>query len=86
MCLQEDAYVRPLIRDVVIALSYLWVGPDNTVLASHIASPSSSSSQLIGSPSNSQNEIADAEQEKQAVDDREWGAILRNPRRSCSSA
>ncbi|CAI9774420.1 unnamed protein product [Fraxinus pennsylvanica] len=86
MCLQEDAYVRPLISDVVTALSYLWVGPDNTVLASHIASPSSSSSQLIGSPANHQNEIADAEQDKQALDDLEWGAISRNPRRSCSSA
>ncbi|KAL2540747.1 Serine/threonine-protein kinase [Abeliophyllum distichum] len=79
MCLQQDASVRPLISDVVTALSYLWVGPDTTVVASHIASPSSFP-QLIRSPAYHQNMIADTEQEKQVVDDLEWGSISRNPR------
>ncbi|KAL2556982.1 Serine/threonine-protein kinase [Forsythia ovata] len=71
MCLQQDASVRPSISDVVTALSYLWVGPDTTVLASHIASPSYFP-QLIRSPAYHQNTIADTEQEKQVVDDLEW--------------
>ncbi|KAL2557054.1 Serine/threonine-protein kinase [Forsythia ovata] len=79
MCLQQDASVRPSISDVVTALSYLWVGPDTTVLASHIASPSYFP-QLIRSPAYHQNTIADTEQEKQVVDDLEWGSISRNPR------
>lgn len=29
MCLQDDASVRPLIGDVVTALSFLWIGPES---------------------------------------------------------
>lgn len=71
MCLQDDASIRPLMRDVVTALSYL-SGPE-TGLASAVSSPSPSPC-----PSPQKNEITADERKRAVAEAIEWGSNSRN--------
>lgn len=75
MCLQEDASVRPLISDVVTALSCLPLEPD-TGYALPVSPPSP---QLIGSPPGSrQSEFTAKERERAVAEAIAWGSKSRN--------
>ncbi|KAK3021657.1 hypothetical protein RJ639_046381 [Escallonia herrerae] len=84
MCLQDDAATRPLISDVVTALSYLWVGPE-TALASPISAPSP---QLESNTSENHRNEANARERQRAVAEAiEWGSNSRHHHlRSLASA
>ncbi|KAL7113288.1 hypothetical protein ACP275_04G053200 [Erythranthe tilingii] len=76
MCLQEDAIVRPLISDVVTALSCLPGEPDMGLSARPVSPPSP---QLIGSPTGAnQSEISAKEREKAVAEAIAWGSMSRN--------
>ncbi|KAK4492429.1 hypothetical protein RD792_003236 [Penstemon davidsonii] len=73
MCLQEDASVRPLMSDVVTALSYLWMEPDTTLAAS-------SASEILtedGPGSHQSDQITAKEREKAIEEAIEWGSKSR---------
>ncbi|KAL3828134.1 hypothetical protein ACJIZ3_016936 [Penstemon smallii] len=74
MCLQEDATIRPLIRDVVTALSYLWVEPETGLTSSQASSPSN---QLKENPETNQSEITAKEREKAVAEAIAWGSKSR---------
>ncbi|KAK2984346.1 hypothetical protein RJ640_026970 [Escallonia rubra] len=84
MCLQDDAVTRPLISDVVTALSYLWVGPE-TALASPISAPSLP---LESNTSENHRNEANARERQRAVAEAiEWGSNSRHHHlRSLASA
>lgn len=75
MCLHEDATIRPLISDVVTALSVLPMEPDGR-LGRPVTPPSP---QVIGSPVGShQSEISAKEREKAVAEAIAWGSMSRN--------
>ncbi|KAK4482387.1 hypothetical protein RD792_009542 [Penstemon davidsonii] len=74
MCLQEDATIRPLISDVVTALSYLWVEPETGLTSSQASSPSN---QLKENPETNQSEITAKEREKAVAEAIAWGSKSR---------
>ncbi|KAG8389095.1 hypothetical protein BUALT_Bualt02G0193600 [Buddleja alternifolia] len=77
MCIQEDADVRPLISDVVTALSYVGVEPDG----GSDPPDSAPSPHVIGSPKihdHDQSEIMAKEREKAVAEAIAWGSMSRN--------
>ncbi|KAL3531123.1 hypothetical protein ACH5RR_010445 [Cinchona calisaya] len=78
MCVNEDASVRPLISDVVSALSYLWVGPDSATPAGLAATCATSHSlTLKGSAENNHEDISAKERQKAVAEAIEWGSNSR---------
>ncbi|KAK3013430.1 hypothetical protein RJ639_010242 [Escallonia herrerae] len=81
MCLQGDTATRPLISDVVTALSYLWVGPE-TALASPISAPSPPLES-----NTSENQASARERQRAVAEAIEWGSNSRHHHlRSLASA
>ncbi|CAK9162377.1 unnamed protein product [Ilex paraguariensis] len=78
MCLQEDASVRPLISDVVTALSFLGVGPA-TGLASPISasSPPSDHDRMTETTKNHQSQVSANERQRAVAEAIEWGSNSR---------
>ncbi|KAH6812955.1 Protein kinase superfamily protein [Perilla frutescens var. frutescens] len=74
MCLQEDAIVRPLISDVVTALSCLPLQGD-TGYSRPVSPPSP---QLIESPKSHQSETTAQERERAVAEAIEWGSKSRH--------
>lgn len=74
MCVNEDASVRPLISDVVTALSYLWVGPEAPGLAS--TSPSVTLKGVVEN-NHELNDISANERQKAVAEAIEWGSNSR---------
>ncbi|KAK6141667.1 hypothetical protein DH2020_024588 [Rehmannia glutinosa] len=74
MCLQEDASIRPLISDVVTALSCLPVEPD-TRFNSPVSTPSPQS--MINAESH-KSEMLAKEREKAVAEAIAWGSMSRN--------
>ncbi|KAI3449882.1 hypothetical protein Pfo_006547 [Paulownia fortunei] len=74
MCIQEDASIRPLISDVVTALSCLPVEPE-AGFAPPVSNPSP---QWIGSPESHQSEITAKEREIAVAEAIAWGSKSRN--------
>lgn len=74
MCLNEDVSVRPLIRDVVTALSFLGDGTDAIEL---IDSPTETSSSLSFSDMNKQTNASIGEREREVAEATEWGMTAR---------
>ncbi|KAL3517790.1 hypothetical protein ACH5RR_020379 [Cinchona calisaya] len=76
MCLNEDASVRPLISDVVTALSYLWVGPEGPGgLAA--TSPSSVTSKDTVENNHEPDDVSANERQKAVAEAIEWGSNSR---------
>ncbi|KAL0461026.1 UNVERIFIED_CONTAM: putative serine/threonine-protein kinase PBL26 [Sesamum latifolium] len=73
MCLQEEAEVRPLISDVVTALSHLWVEPEKR----SASSDSAPSQQLKEGAESSQSETMAAERRKAVAEAIAWGSESR---------
>ncbi|KAL0284249.1 UNVERIFIED_CONTAM: putative serine/threonine-protein kinase PBL26 [Sesamum angustifolium] len=73
MCLQEEAEVRPLISDVVTALSHLWVEPDKR----SASSDSAPSQQLKEGGESRQSETLAAERQKAVAEAIAWGSESR---------
>ncbi|XVF72193.1 hypothetical protein PTKIN_Ptkin12aG0100200 [Pterospermum kingtungense] len=72
MCLQEEASVRPLISDVVTALSFLGNGPDHATTAAAASDPESDRK-----PNGSENfDVEDSKTERQraVAEAIEWGS------------
>ncbi|KAL3717770.1 hypothetical protein ACJRO7_009237 [Eucalyptus globulus] len=89
MCLNEEVAVRPLMTDVVTALSYLWLGPGTGAVSVHAQSPLSDHNLMDGENRNSQAEDGtDTMDRKRAVAEAiEWGSNSRhNARSRCGSA
>ncbi|KAK1428472.1 hypothetical protein QVD17_17307 [Tagetes erecta] len=74
MCLNEDASVRPLISDVVTALSFLGDGTDTIEL---IDSPSEPSPSLSFSDKNKQTNASIRDRERAVAEATEWGMTAR---------
>lgn len=75
MCIQEDASIRPLISDVVTALSYLWIEPD-----ARLGSPASCPSPNLTEENNQRRHRSDitAKEREQAVAEAiAWGSSSR---------
>lgn len=66
MCLHGDASMRPLMRDVVTALSYLGLGP-------HTGSVSP-----LSDPENNCDEVSATERERAVAEALEWGSTSRH--------
>lgn len=79
MCLNEDPAVRPLMSDVVTALSYLWKGTD-TEMASSPGSASSTPAlpdKTTDDINNNSNNHAE-ERQRAIAEAIEWGSNSRN--------
>lgn len=74
MCLNDDASVRPLISDVVTALTFLGDGTDTIEL---IDSPSESSMSRCSSY-NKQKKASASYREREVAEAIEWGTSSRN--------
>ncbi|PKI64799.1 hypothetical protein CRG98_014795 [Punica granatum] len=74
MCLNEEPSARPLMSDVVTALSFLWLGP-GTANPTVSADPPLSS-QNAGTDSHDRNESGD-DREREVAEAMEWGANSR---------
>ncbi|XP_056170420.1 probable serine/threonine-protein kinase PBL26 [Syzygium oleosum] len=83
MCLNEEVAVRPLMTDVVTALSYLWLGPGTGTVTVHTQSPPSDHNTMDGDR-NSQagDSTSTMERERAVAEAIEWGS---NSRRNASS-
>lgn len=78
MCLNDDASVRPLISDVVTALSFLGVGPDSG-LSSPISVPSPPPVDHSDKAKTQNEDAADASERERAVAEAiEWGSNSRS--------
>ncbi|CAI9107449.1 OLC1v1006800C1 [Oldenlandia corymbosa var. corymbosa] len=82
MCLNEDASVRPFISDVVTALSYLGVGPDDNASETACSTPALSRKTSLKKgekkrPDSSDSTYAD-ERQKAVAEAIEWGSNSRN--------
>uniref|UniRef100_A0A5B7BII9 non-specific serine/threonine protein kinase n=1 Tax=Davidia involucrata TaxID=16924 RepID=A0A5B7BII9_DAVIN len=79
MCLQDDASSRPLISDVVTALSYLWGGPEGESSSSFSASASASpfDDKMMGMTKNHQDETSARERQLAVAEAIEWGSNSR---------
>ncbi|XWS47257.1 hypothetical protein CRYUN_Cryun14cG0136900 [Craigia yunnanensis] len=77
ICLQEEAPIRPLISDVVTALSYLGNGPDASTDASSFPSPESDKKPRFA---NGESYDEDSKQERQraVAEAIEWGSTSRH--------
>ncbi|KAF7153078.1 hypothetical protein RHSIM_Rhsim01G0256200 [Rhododendron simsii] len=79
MCLQGDASMRPLMRDVVTALSYLGLGP-HTGSVSPLSDPASplDDERVKGTNENNCDEVSATERERAVAEALEWGSISRH--------
>ncbi|KAI3411673.1 Protein kinase domain-containing protein [Psidium guajava] len=84
MCLNEEVAVRPLMTDVVTALSYLGLGPGTGTVTVHTQSPPSDHSTMDRDRNNNQAEYGAGmtERERAVAEAIEWGS---NSRRNTSS-
>lgn len=75
MCLQDDATVRPLISDVVTALTFLGDGPESG-MASPTSAAASSQAEIImpNTTENQSSEIEAKEREMAIAEAKEWGS------------
>lgn len=73
MCLNEDPAVRPLMSDVVTALSYLWKGTDTEMASSTPVLPDKTTDDDLNNSNNH------AEERQRAIAEAiEWGSNSRN--------
>lgn len=79
MCLQGDASMRPLMRDVVTALSYLGLGP-HTGSVSPLSDPASplDDERVKGTNENNCDEVSATERERAVAEALEWGSTSRH--------
>lgn len=70
MCLHEEPAVRPLISDVVTALSFLGTDPDQTTVPVSVPSPASDK--------NSGDHRDATERQRAVAEAMEWGSNSRN--------
>ncbi|XP_022769890.1 probable serine/threonine-protein kinase PBL26 [Durio zibethinus] len=85
MCLQEEAAVRPLITDVVTALSFLGNGPDANTAASSMPSGESDKKPSFANGEN-YDEDTKAERERAVAEAIEWGSTTRHTQSQTHSA
>lgn len=72
MCLQEEAEVRPLMTDVVIALSFLSTDPLGSSIPPPAPTPSPEE-EMSGNEKNQYKEYAD-ERQRAVAEAMEWGS------------
>ncbi|KAG5567302.1 hypothetical protein RHGRI_002758 [Rhododendron griersonianum] len=78
MCLHGDASIRPLMRDVVTALSYLGLGP-HTGSVSPLSDPASPLDERVkGTNENNCDEVSAMERERAVAEALEWGSTSRH--------
>ncbi|KAE9463779.1 hypothetical protein C3L33_04317, partial [Rhododendron williamsianum] len=78
MCLHGDASIRPLMRDVVTALSYLGLGP-LTGSVSPLSDPASPLDERVkGTNENNCDEVSAMERERAVAEALEWGSTSRH--------
>ncbi|KAA8550639.1 hypothetical protein F0562_002323 [Nyssa sinensis] len=77
MCLQDDASTRPLMSDVVTALSFLGGGPEAGNISPSSASASPLDDKMIGMTENYQDEVAARERQQAIAEAMEWGSNSR---------
>ena len=77
MCLQEEAHIRPLISDVVTALSFLGNGPDASTDASSFPSPESDKKPAFSNEEN-YDEDSKTERQRAVAEAIEWGSTSRH--------
>ncbi|KAI8574288.1 hypothetical protein RHMOL_Rhmol01G0342900 [Rhododendron molle] len=78
MCLHGDASMRPLMRDVVTALSYLGLGPQ-TGSVSPLPDPASPLDERVkGTNENNCDEVSATERERAVAEALEWGSTSRH--------
>ncbi|XWS31296.1 hypothetical protein CRYUN_Cryun23aG0064900 [Craigia yunnanensis] len=85
MCLQDEAAVRPLISDVVTALSFLGNGPDERTAASSFPSPESDKKPAFPNGEN-YDEDSKAERQRAVAEAIEWGSTSRHTKSQTHSA
>ncbi|KAF9610951.1 hypothetical protein IFM89_025984, partial [Coptis chinensis] len=79
MCLQEEAVVRPLMSDVVTALSFLAVTPPNEgASAPHPASSSPSLDKMSGDDKDRRDEDSSEERQRAVAEAIQWGSNSRD--------
>ncbi|GFZ20142.1 hypothetical protein Acr_28g0008470 [Actinidia rufa] len=82
MCLNDDASVRPLMSDVVTALSYLGQGPDAAAgTASPLSAPASPLDGQVMSPATENHhreEVSASERKRAVAEAMEWGSTSRH--------
>lgn len=77
MCLQEEPSVRPLMTDVVTALSFLGTGgPDAAAASSDDPSPPSNQI-MVGENGNLHDEESTSERQQAVAEAIEWGSTSR---------
>ncbi|KAF8006209.1 hypothetical protein BT93_K0493 [Corymbia citriodora subsp. variegata] len=88
MCLNEEVAVRPLMADVVTALSYLWLGPGTGIVSVKTQSPLSNHDTMDGDGNNqAEDSTGTTERERAVAEAIEWGSnSRRNMRSRCGSA
>ncbi|GMY33942.1 probable serine/threonine-protein kinase PBL26 [Fagus crenata] len=84
MCLQEEPSVRPLISDVVTALSFLGTSPAADTTSLNNPSPSPLSDHKIMSADDEESSIR--ERQRAVAEAMEWGSNSRNNASRCGSA
>lgn len=83
MCLQEEAGVRPLISDVVTALSFLGNGENAATKVSLLNTPPA---QEVASDANGNNEDRLLERQKEVAEAIQWGSNSRQAASWCATA
>ncbi|XP_043718932.1 probable serine/threonine-protein kinase PBL26 isoform X1 [Telopea speciosissima] len=85
MCLQEEASVRPLMSDVVTALSFLSLSPEEG-LPPLLAVPDSASEKKVSSEDGDhQDEVSAEERQRAVAEAMEWGSNSRANNRKSSN-
>lgn len=82
MCLNEEPAVRPLISDVVTALSFLGTGPDTDATAMTLPSPPSEHNMLGANGKPLDQESMIKERERAVAEAMEWGSHSRHNAKS----
>lgn len=78
MCLHDDASMRPLMRDVVTALSYLGLGP-HAESVSPLSDPASPLDERVKvTKENNCDEVSATERERAVAEALEWGSTSRH--------
>ncbi|KAF7119353.1 hypothetical protein RHSIM_Rhsim13G0044500 [Rhododendron simsii] len=87
MCLRDDASVRPLMTDVVTALSYLGQGPDaGTVSPLSIPSSPFDDRSAENGNENNRDEVSARERQRAVAEAIEWGSNSRRDQMSALAA
>lgn len=88
MCLQEEAGVRPLISDVVTALSFLGNGENAATKVSPDAASliNTPPAQEVASDANGNNEDRLLERQKEVAEAIQWGSNSRQAASWCATA